>query len=169
MKGIRSLSLFVLLFLTMTAQANPSAPAYRVIVFLSPVCPICQYYALELRELHKEFSGKGFEFQGLVPGKLFTTADDEAFRKKYELSFDIIPDAGGLHYTLGATITPEVFVLGADGHVIYSGRIDDSYAAIGKLRRVKKHHELRDVLTALSEGRAVPTVHEPAVGCLIQK
>jgi peroxiredoxin len=141
----------------------------QVIVFISPVCPICQYYALPLRDLHREFAPSGVEFLALAPGKQFTTGELVDFREKYAIPFPVEADISGMHYTLKARITPEVFVLDHNGTVIYSGRIDDSYAAVGKKRRVVTQHELRDVLLQLQSKRTPSVTSQPAIGCLIEK
>jgi len=161
--------LFLLLFpCALSAQEKP-LDGIRVVVFISPVCPICQYYALPLRELHAEFASLGATFEGLVPNRLFPTLEDSNFKEKYEIPFDVRPDLEGLQYQINATITPEVFVMDSLQHVIYSGRIDNSYAALGKKRRHVNSHELHDVLTQLSRGITPPVTHQPAVGCLIQQ
>lgn len=141
----------------------------QVIVFISPVCPICQHYALPLRELHREFAPSGVEFLALAPGRQFTTGDLADFREKYAIPFPVEADVSGMHYTLKARITPEVFVLNHNGTVIYSGRIDDSYAAVGKKRRVVTQHELREVLLQLKSEHTPSVASQPAIGCLIEK
>jgi hypothetical protein len=151
------------------ASGNPGSGPVRVIVFLSPVCPVCQYYALPLREMHAEFSSEKIRFEGRVPGKLFSDGELADFSRKYRIPFPVVADAEGLHYALGATITPEVFVLGPDDRVLYSGRIDNAYAAVGRKRPKATLHELRTVLEQIASGEAPDVIRQPAVGCLITK
>ena len=68
---------------------------------------------------------------------------------------------------LGATRTPESFVLDKQRVVRYRGRIDDQYAALGKRRTVVTAHDLGDALEAILAGEAVNEPRTGAVGCLI--
>jgi len=142
---------------------------WQVVVFLSPVCPICQFYALPLRELHSEFGEKGVVFIGLIPGQQFSEEEIDGFREKYEIPFEVRSDREAQHIRLGATITPEVYVLRPDGTVWYSGRIDDSYAAIGKRRRMTSSFDLREALRAALSGGSPSSARTIPIGCLIEK
>ena len=56
----------------------------------------------------------------------------------------------------GATITPQAVIVGKNGKVLYRGRIDNFYAALGKPRRMATEHDLRDALDEVREaGKAV--------------
>lgn len=167
--AMRTLLLLLLTLAALGIRAQETDAPIRVVLFLSPSCPICQYYALPLREMAQDYSPRGVEFEALVPGRQFSAEQDAAFRRTYELPFAVLPDLGGQHYTLGASVTPEVFVFDRTGKQVYTGRIDDSYAAIGKRRSRARTHELRDALDALLLGETVKVSHAPPIGCLIQK
>jgi hypothetical protein len=64
---------------------------------------------------------------------------------------------------------PEAFVLKADGDVIYHGRIDDWYEAIGKPRAVVQKRELRDAITAALANRVPARVYARPVGCYFEE
>ena len=53
--------------------------------------------------------------------------------------------------------------------ILYKGRIDDSYARVGKRRRVTTGTELNDVLEAIKNNQPILTNNTPAVGCFIEK
>jgi hypothetical protein len=67
----------------------------------------------------------------------------------------------------GATMQPQVVVLSPQGHVLYSGRIDDRYIEIGKTRYEATTHDLRDALDAVLAGKPVAHAKTQAVGCVI--
>ncbi len=69
---------------------------------------------------------------------------------------------------LGATITPEAFLVDRAGRVVYAGRIDDRFADLGKPRRAPRTRELRDAIEAVLAGREVVVARTRAVGCLIE-
>jgi len=65
------------------------------------------------------------------------------------------------------TVTPEVVALAADGSLIYRGRVNDQYAALGKGRPAATRHDLREALeTFLATGMAEGERTTP-VGCRI--
>ena len=52
-----------------------------------------------------------------------------------------------------------------DGTVLYRGRIDDLYIALGKRRDHVTAHDLRDALDEIVGGRPVGNPRTQAVGC----
>jgi hypothetical protein len=68
---------------------------------------------------------------------------------------------------LKATTVPEVFLFDGEEQLLYRGRIDDTYAGIGKKRPQARTHDLRDRLDALVAHKPIAFAHLPAVGCPI--
>ncbi len=166
MKTLKLLSVFLLLF-CISAFSQEKAK-YSVSYFLSSTCKICQFYSIELREIYADYHEQGFEFVGLFPGKLESDSSLKLFKELYQIPFDLKLDSEK-HVNWNATITPEVFVTNSAGDILYHGRIDDAYFSVGKRRARVKNRELRNVLDALTQGLAVPALHVPAVGCIIEK
>jgi|JI7StandDraft_1071085.scaffolds.fasta_scaffold62449_2 peroxiredoxin len=140
-----------------------------VLVFLSPECPLCQSYSLTLNELQHKFAANNIHFYGLVPDKSFSDADVNAFAKQYKITMPLLRDSEQkiTRYT-GATITPEVVVVNEKGATVYRGRIDNWAYELGKKRRVITERELLDVLTAISNGKAIKVKKTKAIGCFIE-
>ena len=69
---------------------------------------------------------------------------------------------------LQARVTPEAFVIGPEGALIYRGAIDDSAVRAGRKKPGAAKHYLRDVLQRVTAGEdgAVPEV--TAVGCIVE-
>ena len=135
--------------------------------FLSSTCKICQYYILTLREFEKEYASQGIIFRALFPGPLESEKSLSEFKSLYQIPFPCEVDSSD-HIRYGATVTPEVFVEIA-GQIIYHGRIDDSYAAIGQRRFKTKNHELRDILNNVLENKPIDVTFVQPVGCIIEK
>jgi thiol-disulfide isomerase/thioredoxin len=151
-----------------TSQHKTTAPPATVFVFLSESCPICQSYTLPLKELHKKYGKKNIRFIGVFPNDDVTEKDLEAFKITYSIPFELkLDSSGALTKKLNATVTPEVFVEDGDGNIIYSGRIDDSFYAVGKRRKVVTTHELADALASYVSNKAVRQPKTQAVGCII--
>ncbi|MEM7387924.1 MAG: hypothetical protein AAF514_23565 [Verrucomicrobiota bacterium] len=140
----------------------------KVTVFLDTGCPIARYHTRTLRELHAEFSVKGFAFEAWFPNRLATSSCLENFGKKFKIPFPVRPDADqkqARHF--GATVVPEVFVHDATGQLVYRGRIDDLFGAVGRKRPAARHHDLKEALQALATGDKVVRTRTDPVGCAI--
>ena len=72
---------------------------------------------------------------------------------------------GSLARKLGATVTPEAFVIDADGKIRYHGRIDDQFVARRKRNANPSGSELKDAITAVLNGKEVKAPEVDAVGC----
>lgn len=152
----------------MITQTKIVAHKATVFVFLSETCPICQSYTLPLKELWKKYQDKGIRFVGVFPNHYVTQKDIEEFKKTYQIPFALQSDSMAVFTKkFNAGITPEVFVENDSGQLVYSGRIDDSFYAVGKRRKVVTTHELADALADIESGKAVRVSKTQAVGCII--
>src|SRR5207249_2457228 len=92
----------------------------------------------------------------VVSDPTITRKDVLAYRDQYKIAPPILFDASGeLAAELKPTHTPEAFVIDAAGAVRYRGRIDDSFAALGKLNQVVKSHDLADAIDSVLAGKSV--------------
>ncbi len=169
MKMKTLLLLFIFIFAKNgISQTKTLAPKATVFVFLSESCPICQSYTLPLKELYKTYSKKSIRFVGVFPNEDVSQKELNEFKRTYSIPFELIVDsAGTLTKKLNASVTPEVFVEDMSGKVIYSGRIDDSFYAVGKRRKVVTTHELADALGSYVSHKDIKIPKTQAVGCII--
>jgi len=171
-------ALLIPLSLGALAGCSPSAPAARglassdraltAFIFLSTECPLSQNYTKPLNELRSAYDLATLDLVGVFP---LSDDDDErveAFCKKYPVQFSTRLDHGyELVYALRASVTPEVFLLGRDDELIYSGKIDNWAVELGKTRRVATAHYLKDAIDAHLQGRAPSVDHVDPVGCFL--
>ena len=140
----------------------------KVYVFLSETCPICQSYTLTLKKLYNKYNSQNVVFIAVFSNYYSSSDNIQAFQKKYDFPFETILDQQGLvAKELGATITPEVFIQNEEGKTVYSGRIDDTFYAIGKRRNVIKSNDLEDALSQLISKQPIKNPKTKAVGCVI--
>lgn len=143
-------------------------------VFLDPGCPIARRYAPGLGELAEGAAERGVRFFAVVSDPTVTPAEVRAFAEEYELDVDVLFDgAGELASRLAPTIVPEAFVVAADGGLVYRGRIDDRFAAVGQPRARVSSHDLRDAIDSVGpRASGAPVVTEPVftepVGCVFE-
>ena len=143
-------------------------PVWRILIFLAPLCPICQNMTFDLRQLEQDYSDRSVEFVGVFPNASTTPAQIASFKETYGLSMNMIQDTAGWAETLGAKWTPEVFVLDQRDSVVYQGRINDRYFAPGKRKPKTKRRDLDAALRDCLAGRPVADPVTDAVGCPIE-
>lgn len=167
MKAKILIALFVFTGHLKLISQNKTVAPVTVFVFLSESCAICQSYTLPLKALYRQYH-RQVEFVGVFPDEGLSAGDLEAFRTTYAIPFKLITDSGNaLTQRLHATVTPEVFVQTAEQEIIYSGRIDNSFYAVGKRRKLVTTHELEDALSQYTSGRRIAVPKTQAVGCII--
>ena len=145
-----------------------TSAAWKVILFLAPLCPICQNMTLEMRMLEDEFSTTPVEFVGVFPNASTQVDQVVAFGQTYSLEMPLTVDTANWAGKLGARWTPEAFVLDDRDSVVYRGRLNDRYFAPGRRRNRARNRDLRQALLELLDGRAVSTPITDAVGCPIE-
>jgi hypothetical protein len=145
-------------------QANRAA----VVIFVLHDCPISNRYAPEIQRLADEFASKRVPFYLVHVDPQLSTADAKKHAKEYRYKLPVLVDRRhDLVKHLKATTAPEAFVIGAENKVLYRGRIDDRYAAVGKPRSQVQRQDLRLALSAVVAGKPVEVAETKAIGCYI--
>ena len=143
-------------------------PVWRILIFLAPLCPICQNMTFDLRQLENDHRDNPVEFVGVFPNPSTTTEQIKTFKTTYGLSMKMVKDSANWAEALGAKWTPEVFVLDARDSVVYQGRINDRYFAPGKRKPRTKRRDLDAALRDCLAGKPVLEPVTDAVGCPIE-
>lgn len=160
-----------------------AGPGVRVVVFVfgATDCPISNRYVPEIERLRKLFGGPDASSFGRVRfWWVYPSADDTAeliashnqdFQITEDQSLGSLRDIGQtLARKSEATTTPEAAVFVVDKGVfrlVYHGRIDDRYRAIGEERPKAEHHELEEAISAALAGKPVTPAGGPPAGCAI--
>ncbi len=147
-------------------ELKAPAKGASVLVFYSSECPISNAYSPTLNRLAAEFPPDRARIVGVCVDPDLTNDEIKTHAKDFALKFPIIRDRNGaLAARLGATVTPEAFVVDDAGRVRYHGRIDDQFIGRRKANAVPATNELRDALQAVLSAREVAVEHVEAVGC----
>jgi hypothetical protein len=160
-----------------------AGPGVRVVVlvFGATDCPISNRYVPEIARLRKLFgapdtTGTGpVRFWWVYPNAEDTTELIKAHNQEFQITEDqslgTLRDIGQtLARKSEATTTPEAAVFVVEKgtfRLVYHGRIDDHYRAIGEERPKAEHHELEEAIAAALAGKAVPQPGGPPAGCAI--
>lgn len=151
------------------APLNPAGRKATVIIFTLPDCPIANAFAPEINRLVTDYSAKGVSFYLAHVDRDLIAADAHKHAKDFGIKCPVLLDSQhALVKALGATRTPQAFLLDATGKTVYQGRINNLYADYGQRRQVVTQHDLRNALDALLAGKPVPQPVTEAIGCHIQ-
>lgn len=144
-----------------------AAGQVHVIVFLSHECPIANAYAPTLGSLAAGWAGQPVRLYVVYVEPDLSLDAVRAHRREYALPGTVLLDpAQRLAAALGITRTPEAVVLNHDG-LVYRGRIDDQWAALGTRSPAATVHDLRDAVAVALRGGKIAPPFPPAVGCLL--
>jgi len=145
-------------------------PTTRAIalVFITPDCPIANYYQPTLRILGDEFAERGVPLFMIHSDPDVTADSAQRHVAKFKIAAPVILDRDqSIARRVDAKITPEAIIVDRDGETLYRGRIDNFYEAIGRKRRAATEHDFRDALAAVADGRPVANPVTKALGCHI--
>ncbi|MFM8468649.1 MAG: redoxin domain-containing protein [Limisphaerales bacterium] len=148
-----------------------SAPDRKatVIIFTLPDCPIANAFAPEINRLAADYSARGVAFYLAHVDRELSAADARKHAADYGYRFPVLLDSQhALVSALGATKTPQAFLLGPDGKTLYHGRINNLFADYGTRRQAVTQHDLRDALGAVLAGKPIARPFTEAIGCHIQ-
>jgi hypothetical protein len=137
-------------------------------IFLSTECPIARSYLAPLNELANQWKKEqpGLRFYGVISDPTVTRTDAAKFVEEFAVTFPVLFDASGqMADVLLPTHVPEAFVFDGDLQLAYRGRIDDTYAQIGKRRPEPTEHNLRDAVASLLSGNKPKIAVTKPIGC----
>ena len=138
-----------------------------VVLFLDSGCPISRKYTATLNELYLLAQKKNIEFYGVFSNPSISAVEVKMFHEEFSLDFPVIYDGSGdLANRLQPKVTPEAFLVSSDDKVLYRGRIDNWFAAIGKQRTKITSHDLKDALLSVAKNKKPKSSYAEPVGCI---
>jgi peroxiredoxin len=136
-----------------------------VLIFISAKCPVVKAYNARMELLAHDYASRGINVVGINPNATETTDDMKAHAADNKLTFPMLRDKGNkIADTLGATVTPEAYLLDANNKLVYHGRIDNSRSGDSITSS-----ELRDAMDAMLGGKPVAKTDASAFGCSIKR
>lgn len=138
-----------------------------VLIFLAADCPISQRYIPRINQLSNRYPQ--VRFVGV-----FSTRESNAglqeYRKANHIRFTTVLDhENALSQQLGATHTPEAFLLSSSKQVIYHGAIDNWYYNLEQLYLEPTDHFLQNAMESHLRQKPVFLKDTRPVGCLIEQ
>jgi peroxiredoxin len=136
-----------------------------VVIFIATKCPVSNAYNDRMQKVFEDYKAKGINVIGINANNTEPAAEVKSHAAEKGLKFTILKDDGNkIADRLGATRTPEVYLLDAKGKLAYHGRIDNSQKAEGITS-----NDLREALDAVIAGKAVTKTDGAAFGCSIKR
>lgn len=136
-----------------------------VLLFIATKCPVSNNYNERMEQLAKDYKAKGVNVIGINSNYTEPSAEVKAHAAERNLTFTILKDEGNkIADRLGATRTPEAYVLDAHNKLVYHGRIDNSQKTEGITS-----NDLREALDELIAGKAITKTGGAAFGCTIKR
>lgn len=144
-----------------------------ILIFDCNTCPYSKAYNDRIKDLHKNYSTKGFPVvavnandPSISPGDSYDEMVKYAKNKGYQFPY-LIDESQSVAKAFGATNTPHVYVLkkeGMDFKVAYIGAIDNN----SKDASAADQKYVQDAVEAILAGKEVPTTKTKAIGCTIK-
>jgi peroxiredoxin len=136
-----------------------------VLIFISVQCPVSNGYNERMEKLAQDYQAKGINVIGINSNVTESIAAVKAHAADKHLTFTVLKDDGNkIADRLGATRTPEAYVIDAGGKLVYHGRIDNSQNTANITS-----NDLRDALDQLLSGKAISKTGGAAFGCSIKR
>ncbi|MHC5543736.1 redoxin domain-containing protein, partial [Singulisphaera rosea] len=112
-----------------TVEVSAPKGGATALIFYSSECPISNAYSPTLNRLADEFPTNSLKLVGICVDPDLSNADVATHANDFGFKFPVVRDRRGkVAAHLGATATPEAFLIDAEGRIRYHGRIDDQFA-----------------------------------------
>lgn len=139
-----------------------------VLFFAAHDCPVSNSFLPEMSRVAEKYGPSGVAAFLIYAEPDLEPREASRHCREYAVRMPVAIDATlSLAAQVGVKVTPEAVVIARSGKVVYRGRIDDTFAALGRRRAEPSRRDLRDALDALLSGKAGPLLETPAVGCFI--
>ena len=136
-----------------------------VLIFVATKCPVSNAYNDRMEKLAEDYKGKGVSVIGINSNNTEPSAEVKSHAAEKHLTFMILKDDGNkLADRLGATRTPEVYVLDAGSKLVYHGRIDNSQNTANITS-----NDVREALDEMLSGKPISKTGGAAFGCTIKR
>ena len=136
-----------------------------VVIFVATKCPVSNAYNDRMEKLAEDYKAKGINVIGINANSTEPSAEVKSHAAEKGLKFTILKDDGNkIADRLGATRTPEAYVIDTNFKLMYHGRIDNSQKVEGITSS-----DLRDALDEMLAGKPVSKTGGAAFGCTIKR
>jgi peroxiredoxin len=138
---------------------------YVIVMFWSTECPFVQPYTERINSIANEYSTNGIVFWGINSNSTESLENVKSHAEEKGYLFPMLKDVNNVVADmLGATRTPEVYLIDKNKTVLYHGRIDDNRDA----DKVTVN-DLRNALDEAVGGKNITVNNTKSFGCTIKR
>ena len=139
-----------------------------VMVFVAPDCPISNRYVPTYNRLEESLRASGVALYLVYSDDTFSAERIAEHRVEYDIGAPALVDHDQqLQSLVGATVTPQAFLLDRRGEVRYAGRVDDRWVTFGRFRPNVQDDSLANAVDAFLHGRPIDPDRTEAIGCYL--
>lgn len=137
-----------------------------MIHFWSAKCPFVVRYEERLKAITRDYAGK-VTVLGINPNVNDTLEETIQVSGKRGVNYPILMDPGNkIADQFGAVTTPHIFIIDAQGKLVYEGAVDNQGWNEGK---TPDKHYVRDALDALLAGKKIEKNKTRTAGCTVKR
>jgi peroxiredoxin len=143
-----------------------------VLEWINPNCPFSRRQAVEkvmttLAAKHADTAWLAINSTRKGHADYLEPAQHLDWNREHGILYPVLYDASGVTgQTYGARTTPHMFVVNAEGKVVYAGAIDDDPS--GRQAATARTNYVDAALAALGTGKAVETASTKPYGCSVK-
>lgn len=136
-----------------------------IVIFWSTECPWVQPYNDRINDYVKDLNERGFTVWAINANNTESLDDVKSHASKNNYAFPVLKDVNNVVADmLGATRTPEVFLIAKDKTILYHGRISDN-----RNKADQTVYDLGNAASEVSAGKEVSVKETKSFGCGIKK
>ena len=120
-----------------------------------------------MKNLSSAYADSGVVWLTVNSTNYMDAAANAAFAKKEGITWPVLVDQDGtVGHAYGAATTPHMFIVNAEGVVVYEGAIDDDPR--GNMEAGARTNYVSQALNELATGEAVSTPETKPYGCSVK-
>ena len=152
------------------ALANYKDKEAVAVIFTCNHCPYARAWEDRIIGIQADYADRGVQLIAIsandpqrYPDDSFPRMKKRAQEKAFNFPY-LFDESQEVAREYGAERTPEVFLFGKDGALLYHGAVDDNYEDPGAVQ----NHYLRDALDAALADEEPPVAQTRPIGCSIR-
>ena len=139
------------------------------VIFIATKCPYSNAFNQVMAKLAREYADRGVAFVGINANKTEPASEVAEHARNNAFTFPVLKDEGNvIADRLGASVTPEVFLLDGSWTLRYHGALGNSQKPTTKAEEASDA-EFRPALETLLAGQPVARAETKAFGCTIKR
>jgi peroxiredoxin len=140
-----------------------------VVIFIATRCPYSNAFTHVMASLAHEYESRGVAFIGINANSTESVAEVADHARAHGLDFLVLKDEGNkVADRLGASVTPEVFLLDSTWTLRYHGALGNSHQPTTNPENTTDN-EVRPALDDVLNGKPAEVTETKAFGCSIKR